>query len=105
MFKICKKRNDKNKIFVNNKFKSNKSTIQCNDENEFMTLMSNDIKNKNNFLVYSDNAEKIKELYYIYTKNYANKDDYILITAERKIQIIDAQAKLKNKSSYIIHRP
>ncbi len=102
VFKLCEKRNNKNKIFVNNKFKFNKSTkaIRCNDENEFMTLMSNDIKNKKYFLACSDKAEKITELYNELTENYTNKDDCILITPESKIQIIDAQAEFKNKFIY-----
>lgn len=77
---------------MNNKFKSNKNTkaIQCNDENEFMNLMSTDIANKRYFLAYSDKAKKITELYKKHFKNNTDKEDFIFVTAESKIQIIDA---------------
>lgn len=103
VFKFCERRNDKNKIFINNKLKSNQCTkvIQCNDENEFMQLMSSDIANKKYFLACSDKAEKISELYSENVKN-NNKDDFILIIADSKIQILDAQ--ISNNSFIILHQ-
>jgi hypothetical protein len=87
---IVKREIIKNKIYVNSKYKFNKNTkaIQCNDENEFMALMRTDIKNKNCFLACSDKAEKITELYNENTKNYNNKDDFILVTAESKFRLL-----------------
>ncbi len=39
-------------------------------------------------------------MYNEHTSNYSNKDNCILVTAESKIQIIDAQAEFKNKFIY-----
>lgn len=104
IFKFCEKRDDKNKIFINNKYKANKGThaIQCLNENEFMNLMKTDIENKKYFLACSDKADKITELYNN-DKKYASEEDFILITADSKIQIKDAQEEFKNK--YVYYSP
>lgn len=104
IFKFCENRRDENKIYINNVYKSNKNTkaIQCNNENEFMNLMKEDIENKKYFLACSDKAEKITQLYNNDIK-YGNQEDFILITAESKIQINDAQERFKSK--YVYYSP
>ncbi len=67
-----------------------RKAYQCLDENEFMSLMRKDIENKKYFLACSDEARKITELYNN-DLQYDNKDNFILVTADSKIQINDPE--------------
>lgn len=105
VFKFCDKRDKQSKIYIYNKYKVNKikETYQCLNENEFMNLMRKDIENKKYFLAYySDEARKITELYNNNIQ-YDNKDNFVLVIADSKIQINDAEQEFKNK--YVYYSP
>ena len=98
---------------VNNKSILIKNTIQkfkgvkakkYNNENEFLKVIIQHIKNKNYFLFGCDGCEKITEFYKNILEKFPDqKDAFILFTGKTINEVEDAMKQFKNK--YVFYSP
>ena len=101
------KRDDKNKVFINNKYKkySDLKATRFNDENNFLNKIYDNIKNNKYFLFGCDSATTVEKYYNtcIHGLTKEQKEKYILITAEQKYKITDANEQFKDK--FVFYSP
>lgn len=107
VFTFFNKRDDKTKVFINNEYKkyTDLKATKYNDENNFLIKLQNNIKN-NKFFLFGCDSATIVEKYYntcIYNLKKEDKEKFILITAENKFKITDANEQFKNK--FVFYSP
>jgi hypothetical protein len=107
VFNLLSTRKTKNKTLlitnINKKFNGVKMRIQRN-ENTFIDMLRDDIKNKKYFLFGCDGCNKITKLYSSLIDEFKDqKDDFILITSKTDFEIKSASRQFKGK--YVFYSP
>jgi len=102
---LLKKRNDKNKIMVENEFKKYKNirAEEIKDENIFLEKMKEQCMNNDYFLFGCDSLEIVTRFYIECLKCNVDRTKFILITSESKMEIYDASKEFKNK--FVFYSP
>lgn len=106
VFELLKFRDDSTKIYINNDYKkyNNVNAIRIKDENMFFDILLDNISKNKYFLFGCDSCSTITKFYYNCIKKFSNKEkDFILITAEHKFNLINANEQFKNK--FVFYSP
>jgi len=94
---------DNKTVFLRNEFKKYNgiNAIQVNDENEFINMMHEQVKNKDYFLCASDSKDNIDKIYHDIKTD--TQEDKILFTSATHLKITDASKQFYKK--FIFYSP
>lgn len=103
VFTFLRMRNDKDKIYIVNKYvnPTKINAFDCSEE-EFLNVLLQHCKDNKPFLFGSNSKNKINSFFNYCTKNLTEdeKKDYILITSDSHFQILNASEQFKNKKVF-----